>query len=97
MLRFPAFDLEIADGIARRGGRVVELPPLATRLLLYLAENRHRVVPKDELLREVWRDVRVTDSSLYQALHLLRRELAPKRPGGAVVRTVRGKGYRLNP
>jgi DNA-binding winged helix-turn-helix (wHTH) protein len=53
-------------------GAWVELSPLATRLLLYLAHNRDRVVSKDELLREVGRDVRVTESSLYQALLLSR-------------------------
>ena len=44
-------------------------------LLLYLIENRHRLVPKDELLDRVWNDAEVNDNSPAQCVIELRKAL----------------------
>lgn len=64
------------------------------RLLFQLATNRDRVVPTDELIREVWDGAHVTPASVQQAVRSLRAALAE---GDALIRTVRGLGYQLAP
>ena len=41
-------------GIVKRQGRVVDLTPTESRLLMYLASQRGRIVPRTELLINVW-------------------------------------------
>ena len=42
------------QGIVKRQGRVVDLTPTESRLLMYLASQRGRIVPRTELLINVW-------------------------------------------
>ena len=58
-----------------KSGRVLALEPKSIRLLLYLIEHRSRAVGKEELFREVWGDVAVTDNALTRVVAQLRREL----------------------
>jgi DNA-binding winged helix-turn-helix (wHTH) protein len=85
--------LDLETGALDGGDAEGALTPLSLRLLGHLVHNHDRVVPKEELLREVWEGVRVSDDSLRQALRVLRRELGER--GAALVETVRGRGYRL--
>ena len=75
-------------------GRAVELTLKEYELLVYLLENRTRVVTRDELLNRVWGysydgETRTLDMHI----RTLRQKLGGE--GGACIRTVRGVGYRL--
>lgn len=75
-------------------GRAVELTLKEYELLVYLLENRARVVTRDELLNRVWGysydgETRTLDMHI----RTLRQKLGGE--GGACIRTVRGVGYRL--
>jgi predicted ATPase/DNA-binding winged helix-turn-helix (wHTH) protein len=95
ILRLGSRRFELDAETLRSGGAAVPLSPTAARLLAYLANNRDRVVPAEELLREIWPGVRVTPSSVQQAVHALRRAVADGASGAALIRTVRGRGYQL--
>ncbi len=69
------------------------LRPQAVRLLLALVENSGRVVTKQTLMDTVWPDVVVTDDSIFQAVRDVRQALGDNEH--RLVRTVRGRGYRL--
>src|ERR1041384_867557 len=58
-----------------RGGEVLSLEPKSIRLLLYLIDNRARVVGKDELIRRIWEDAAVTDNALTRVVAQLRKAL----------------------
>lgn len=94
--RLPDFDLVLqpGEGALRGPSGTRLLTPLSRRLLEYLVDNRDRIVPREEVVREVWRDVRVTDASLRQALRVLRREVGPSL-ADVLVESVRGQGLRL--
>jgi DNA-binding winged helix-turn-helix (wHTH) protein/TolB-like protein len=83
-----------ADEIAA-DGRVVKLEPLQMKLLLALAERPGQVVPTQDLLDTVWRDLVVTPNSVYQAVAQLRRQLGDSADEPAYIQTVHRKGYRL--
>lgn len=46
--------VDLRDGTVRRRDQLVELTPTESRLLMYLASQRGRIVPHKELLINVW-------------------------------------------
>ena len=66
-------------------------------VLVYLAARAGQVVSVEELLREVWRGVVVTDASVYMAIKQLRRALAGSGSGEDTqyVETIPKRDYRL--
>ncbi|MDZ7812211.1 MAG: winged helix-turn-helix domain-containing protein [Ideonella sp.] len=77
-----------------RDGEPVEIQRLALDVLLYLMAHPGRDVSKEELLREVWGDVAVTDSVVARAVMKLRRAIGDEAQPPALLRTVHGVGYR---
>jgi TolB-like protein len=71
----------------------VQLRPQTFATLRHLLENRNRLVTKTELMHVVWGGIAVTDDSLVQCIHEIRRAL--KDDGHDVLQTVSRRGYRL--
>lgn len=93
-----AFDRFKVDTGARklwRDGQPVPLPSRAFDTLIYLIEQRDRLVDKEELLRHVWDGVIVTDDSLIHAVSVLRRALADEPGHAQFIETVPRRGYRF--
>ena len=84
-----------AEVVRDRAGRPVELRPQAFAVLRHLAANPDRLVTKDELMQAVWPGVAVTDDSLVQCVHEIRRALGDETH--AVLQTVSRRGYRFAP
>lgn len=75
----------------RRCGEKLALEPRVLELLVHLVRHRQRVVPKEELLKEVWEGKFVTESVLTRAVAQARKALgAPD-----WITTVYGRGYRF--
>ena len=79
----------VADGVP------VPLEPKALRLLLYLIQNRGRLVRKQELLDTVWADAAVTESALTRSVGLLRKTLDDDSREPRFIETVPTAGYRF--
>ena len=84
-----------AEILRDRTGRRLELRPQSFAVLRYLAANAGRLVTKDELAAAVWPGLAVTDDSLVQCVHEIRRALGDATH--AVIRTVPRRGYRFAP
>jgi DNA-binding winged helix-turn-helix (wHTH) protein len=78
-----------------REGVVVELAPKARRVLAYLIRNQERFVSREELHREIWPGVVVSQGSLTQAVWEIRRALGDSRDSPRFVETRYGLGYRF--
>jgi DNA-binding winged helix-turn-helix (wHTH) protein len=92
------FDDVIVDGAAFRvekSGRALALEPKSIRLLLYLIENRGRAIGKEELIRQVWEDVAVTDNALSRVVAQLRKALGDDAKVARYIETVPTLGYRF--
>ena len=74
-------------------GNDIPLRPQSVAVLKYLALNVDRVITKDELMDAVWSDVAVTENSLVQCIHEIRRALGDERQWA--LKTVARRGYRL--
>jgi DNA-binding winged helix-turn-helix (wHTH) protein/tetratricopeptide (TPR) repeat protein len=95
ILRFAEFELDESLYTLRRDGEAVEVQPKALDLLLYLIQNRHRVVSKDELLDRVWSGVTVNEESLSRAVHAARTALGDDGERQRIIQTVRRRGFRF--
>lgn len=78
-----------------RDGTTIKLEPRTMRVLVCLAEHAGEVVSVNQLLDAVWKDLVVTQYSVYQAIGVLRRALGdnPKKP--TYIASVLRRGYRL--
>jgi TolB-like protein/DNA-binding winged helix-turn-helix (wHTH) protein/Tfp pilus assembly protein PilF len=78
-----------------RDATTVKLEPRTMRVLVCLAERAGEVVSVNQLLDIVWKDLVVTQYSVYQAVAVLRRALGddPKNP--TYIANVARRGYRL--
>ena len=54
LYRFGAFVLDPRRRTLSRGGSAVSLTPKAFDVLIFLVQNPHRLVTKEELLQAVW-------------------------------------------
>ena len=95
--RFRVMDLEIDldRETVRRGRALLDLPDLSFRLLATLVLRAPERVTKDELMREIWDDVVVSDETLAQRVRLLRQTLDEDSRNPRYIASVRGRGYRL--
>lgn len=74
-------------------GQTVPLRPQAFAVLRHLHGRKGELVTKDELMQAVWPGIAVTDDSLVQCIHEIRRVLGDD--NHTVLRTVPRRGYRL--
>ncbi|MDT8999404.1 winged helix-turn-helix domain-containing protein [Paucibacter sp. APW11] len=79
----------------RQGDQVLKLEPRKMRLLMALAQRPQQLVTLDQLLDEVWGDLVVTPSSVYQSISQLRSLLGDDASQPRYIVTVPRKGYRL--
>lgn len=93
--RFGDFELRPGTCQLVRRGRPVAIQPKPLALLRYLIAHRDRVVPRDELLAEVWPGVRVNPQALGFALHTVRRALGDDGERQGVIRTVPRAGVQF--
>jgi len=94
IFRFGDCELDSGRYELRRSGAPIAIEPKALDVLLYLAGERQRLVPKQELLEAVWPGVHVTDSTLTRAVSLARAAVGDSGQTRAVIETVSGRGYR---
>ena len=87
--------LDVDAGTATRNGHPLELTATELRLLSYLADQRGRLVSKEQILTAVW-GYDAYDANLVQVyISALRRKLEAHGP--RILHTSRGIGYQLRP
>lgn len=87
--------LDTSLNCLRRNGEEQRLRHKTFQTLLYLVERRDRVVTKDELLVNVWKDAAVTEDTLVQSISEIRKALGDDAQTPQFVKTVPKVGYRL--
>ena len=95
VIRFDDCAVDVAAREVRLHGRVRHLEPRAFDVLAYLLAHRERVVPKEELLDEVWGDRFVSESALTTRIKEIRRAIGDDGTQQRLVRNIRGRGYRF--
>src|SRR5690349_4267464 len=93
-VEFGAFRFVAGDGLWK-GGEPVALPPRALGVLAALLATPGQVVSKQALMDAVWPGTFVTESSLLEAISLLRETLGDNRKQPSYIQTVHRRGYRF--
>ena len=73
----------------------VPLGPQVFDLLVYLLENRERVVSKDDLFSAIWHDRTVSESTLTSHINAARKAVGDSGENQGVIRTIARKGFRF--
>lgn len=91
LLRFSNCTIDCDRFEFLRAGERIDVQPKVWAFLRLVAENAHRVVPKDEILDALWPDVVVAEGSLQRLASLARAAIGDD----GTLRTMRGVGYQL--
>lgn len=93
--RFGDCELDLELMALRRHGVEVPVQRRQFDLLLYLIENRDRLVSRAELLRNVWPEVSVSECALSTTLRGVRRLIGDDGRRQRMIATRRGFGLRF--
>lgn len=94
IVSFGPFRFVPGDGLWRHG-QPVALPPRALAVLTALLATPGTVVSKQNLMNAAWPDTFVTESSLLEAIGLLRDALGDDRRKPTYIQTIHRRGYRF--
>ncbi len=78
-----------------KAGAELALEPKTFQVLLFLLENRGRLIEKNELLDAVWRDTFVTENAMTREIAKLRKALGDDSKTPKYIQTVHTHGYRF--
>jgi len=95
LFSFQNFALDCERRELRAHGAIVPVEPQVFDLLVYLIENRDRVVSKDDLIASVWSGRIVSDSTLDSRINAVRKALGDSGGRQQFVRTIARKGFRF--
>jgi eukaryotic-like serine/threonine-protein kinase len=93
--QFGKFRVDALARTLRREEEIVTLNRRAFDVLMYFVQNPGRVLPRDELLKNVWSEAFVDENSLAQSISVLRRALEEKPGDNNYIVTLPGRGYQF--
>ena len=81
-----------------RDGAAIELSPREAAIVQYFAANPNRVIGREELYTEVWKDILTDLGTRTVDMHIakLRAKIEPDGSNPQIIQTVRGAGYRYS-
>jgi DNA-binding winged helix-turn-helix (wHTH) protein/pimeloyl-ACP methyl ester carboxylesterase len=95
IIRFENHSLDTDRRELRHGADLVAVEPQVFDVLLYLMQNRDRVVSKDDLIAGVWGGRIVSDSTLTSRINAARKAIGDNGERQTLIRTVPRKGFRF--
>jgi DNA-binding winged helix-turn-helix (wHTH) protein len=95
LFSFKDFALDAERRELRARGTIVAIEPQVFDLLVYLIQNRNRVVSKDDLIASVWGGRIVSDSTLDSRINAVRKAIGDSGNQQELVRTIPRKGVRF--
>jgi DNA-binding winged helix-turn-helix (wHTH) protein/tetratricopeptide (TPR) repeat protein len=78
-----------------RNGQLQHVEPKVFSLLVYLAENPQRVIAVDELMKAIWNNRIVSDTTVSGCIKHARKAIGDDGSQQATIKTVRGRGFRF--
>jgi two-component system alkaline phosphatase synthesis response regulator PhoP len=96
--QFGDIEIDFERAVLLKAGHPVTLASKELQLLRYLVDNRGRVVPREELLQNVWEySSDVSSRTIDVHVAWLRQKLEDNPQNPKHIHTIRGKGYRFSP
>ena len=79
----------------QRAGMPVKLEPKVYKVLVYLVQHAHRLIPRDELLEHVWPHDYVVSTAVARCITAIRQAVGDNADAQRVIQTRHRQGYRL--
>lgn len=95
IVAFGPFRFDHAERVLKRDGEEIRLPPRVVGVLQFLLERQGKVVSKQALIDGVWNGTSVTETSLTEAISILRQALGDDAQDPRYLETVHRRGYRF--
>jgi len=90
--RLQDLEIDTVRGCLSRRGQEQYLRQQAFQVLLYLLEQRQRLVTKEELVKGIWQDTAVTDNTLVQCIGEIRKALGDDPHQPRFIKTISRSG-----
>ncbi len=87
--------IDPSQRIVTQNGETSQPRDRVFRLLMYLLQNRNRVIGKSELIEQVWEDSAISESVLYKTVLELRRVVEANPEAPVLIKTVPKAGYQF--
>ena len=94
-LSFGEYEIDFERRELRRAKTPVHVEPQVFDLLVYLVQNRDRVVSKEDLIASVWGGRIVSDSTLTSRINAARNAVGDSGKDMKLIRTIARKGLRF--
>lgn len=94
LLKIGSLGMDLDQGTAKRDGRTLMLNSVQFRLLAFLMNKAPQIVTREQLEQELWQDSLPESDALRSHIYQLRAVL-DKPFAYPMLKTVRGRGYRL--
>lgn len=78
-----------------RGDDAIGVEPQVFALLSHLIRHRHRLVTKDEIAKEVWRERFASEASISSRIRSARQAVGDDGHSQTMIKTVHGRGFRF--
>src|SRR5271170_98251 len=95
IFQFGEFQIDVRARSLRRKETMVALNSRAFDVLLYFVQNPGKILTREELLKNVWAESFVDESSLAQSISALRRALEERPGDNSYIVTLPGRGYQF--
>ncbi|HKR10517.1 MAG TPA: winged helix-turn-helix domain-containing protein [Pyrinomonadaceae bacterium] len=93
---FGVFRLDLEERLlSSHDGETIPLAPKIFETLVFLIENKGRIVEKEELMKRLWPDRYVEVSSLPQNIFMLRKILGESSGNAKYIENIPRRGYRF--
>src|SRR5262252_9009786 len=79
----------------QKGDEPRKITPRAFEVLVYLAEHQGRIVEKQELFDQIWKERFVTDNALSRIIKEIRQVIGDDADAPRYIETVPRRGYRF--
>ena len=91
--RVASFTIDTIQFEIKNDAIAVAVEPKVFDLIVYLIQNRDRLVSRDELFKEIWQGREVSDTTLSNSIKSARKILGDSGEVQHIIKTVRGRGY----
>lgn len=92
---FAGFHLNTTEKTLSKNGEPLPLTPKAFETLLVLIENRGKILSKEELMSQIWKDSFVDENNLAFNIKTLRRTFGDEANNPKIIETIPRRGYRF--
>src|SRR6202167_3083246 len=95
ILSFDDYEIDVERRELKCAKTPIHVEPQVFDLLVYLVQNRDRVVSKDDLIASVWGGRIVSDSTLTSRINAARKAIGDNGEDQKLIRTIARKGLRF--